>query len=77
MLPGQQSQVTVTYTSRGMDSFYYQIPTQREIRDFELTLMVNNRDFYIMVEPESDAATRTVNPMTDSPTVHRSLNGRG
>lgn len=54
MLPRQQSQITVTYTSRGMDSFYYQIPTQREIRDFELTLIVNSRAFYVMVEPESD-----------------------
>lgn len=41
MKPHQKSEISITYSSRGMDYFYYQIPVQREIKNFILTLTVD------------------------------------
>lgn len=41
MKPHQKSTIHITYSSRGMDYFYYQIPIQREIKDFVLTLTID------------------------------------
>jgi hypothetical protein len=41
MRPGEETTLSITYFSRGMDTFYYQIPDPREIRDFSLTLTVD------------------------------------
>ena len=41
MKPHQRSKVVITYSSRGMDYFYYQIPIQREIKNFNLTLAID------------------------------------
>jgi hypothetical protein len=41
MKPHQKSEVVIRYSSRGMDYFYYQIPLQREIKDFQLTLTID------------------------------------
>ncbi len=38
MEPGQVDQVRITYQSRGLERFYYQVSDVREIRDFLLTL---------------------------------------
>jgi hypothetical protein len=38
MDPGQVDEVSVTYRSRGLQRFYYQVSDVREIRDFLLTL---------------------------------------
>lgn len=40
MEPHQKSEIAIRYSSRGMDYFYYQIPLQREIKDFQLTLTI-------------------------------------
>jgi hypothetical protein len=37
----QTRTVVVSYSSRGMGSYYYQIPYQREIRNFELTVTLD------------------------------------
>jgi len=60
MQPQQQIQVTVYYTSTGLDGFYYQIPTQREITRFKLSLSVDTRDIYIMRDSESDILSPVV-----------------
>jgi hypothetical protein len=39
--PGQERTIVVSYSSRGMASYYYQIPNRREIRNFELTLTID------------------------------------
>ncbi len=41
MSPGEESTLMLSYFSRGMDVFYYQIPDPREIRNFSLTLTVD------------------------------------
>jgi hypothetical protein len=38
MAPGQENEVAISYTSQGLQRFYYQISDEREIRDFLLTL---------------------------------------
>lgn len=38
MTPGQENTVDVSYTSQGLQRFYYQVSDAREIRDFLLTL---------------------------------------
>ncbi|MEJ5311977.1 MAG: hypothetical protein WHX52_19605 [Anaerolineae bacterium] len=60
MQPQQQIQVTVYYTSTGLDGFYYQIPTQREIIRFKLSLSVDTRDIYVMRDSESDLLSPVV-----------------
>lgn len=60
MQPQQQIQVTVYYTSTGLDGFYYQIPAQREITRFKLSLSVDTRDIYIMRDSESDLLSPVV-----------------
>jgi hypothetical protein len=41
MTPGEETTLSISYFSRGMDVFYYQIPEPREIRNFSLTLTVD------------------------------------
>lgn len=41
MKPRQKSEIVIRYSSRGMDYFYYQIPLQREIKNFQLTLTID------------------------------------
>jgi hypothetical protein len=41
MAPGEETSLSISYFSRGMDVFYYQIPDPREVRNFSLTLTVD------------------------------------
>jgi hypothetical protein len=52
MRPGQESTIVVSYRSRGMDTFYYQIPTQRHIQDFILTLTIDRLPVDLLNYPE-------------------------
>ena len=52
MKPYQESVVEVSYSSRGMDYFYYQIPYQREIKDFELILEIDRLPTNLLNYPE-------------------------
>jgi hypothetical protein len=54
MRPQQQREVVVAYTSKGMEDFFYHVPAQREIRNFALTLTVDSRAFFILVDPQTD-----------------------
>jgi hypothetical protein len=42
MGPGDRRKIVVSYKSRGMDSYYYQIQEAREIRDFLLTMVLTD-----------------------------------
>lgn len=52
MKPLQKSTIHITYYSRGMDYFYYQIPVQREIKDFILTLTVDRLPVSLLNYPD-------------------------
>jgi len=52
MQPQQRSKIVVTYSSRGMEYFYYQVPAQREIRNFVLTLTVDRLPISLLNYPE-------------------------
>lgn len=52
MTPHQRSIVHITYFSRGMDYFYYQIPVQREIKNFALTLTVDRLPVSLLNYPD-------------------------
>jgi hypothetical protein len=52
MQPRQQSEIVVTYSSRGMETFYYQVPAKREIKDFELTLTVDRLPVSLLNYPQ-------------------------
>jgi hypothetical protein len=52
MKPHQHSQVVITYASRGMDYFYYQIPVQREIKNFSLKLTVDRLPVSLLNYPD-------------------------
>jgi hypothetical protein len=54
MKPQQQSEIMVTYTARGMEDYFYQVPVQREIKNFALTLTVNSQAIHIITEPGSE-----------------------
>jgi hypothetical protein len=40
MAPGERASIAVSYATRGVEHFYYQIPEPREIRDFALAMRV-------------------------------------
>jgi hypothetical protein len=65
MRPHQQSEVTVTYSSRGMDYFYYQIPIQREIRNFVLTLTVDRLPVSLLNYPDGVITPTDIKPTED------------
>jgi hypothetical protein len=65
MRPGQRSTVVATYTSRGMDTFYYQIPVQREIKDFVLTLTVDRLPVSLLNYPERCLTPTEIKPTDD------------
>lgn len=56
MRPDQQSQVVVTYTTLGTESYYYEVPTQREIRNLALTITFDAKKYYVLTKPETDQA---------------------
>ena len=52
MQPHQESEIVITYSSRGMDHFYYQIPVQREIKNFVLTLTIDRLPVSLLNYPD-------------------------
>ncbi len=65
MKPHQQSQVVITYSSRGMDYFYYQIPVQREIKNFSLTLTVDRLPVSLLNYPDGVITPTDIQPTED------------
>jgi hypothetical protein len=52
MNPHQISQLEITYSTRGLDYFYYQIPVQREIKKFMLTLTIDRLPMSLVNYPD-------------------------
>ncbi len=65
MKPHQQSQVIITYSSRGMDYFYYQIPVQREINNFILTLTIDRLPVSLLNYPYGVITPTEIKPTSD------------
>jgi hypothetical protein len=65
MTPHQQSTITITYTSRGMNYLYYQIPSQRRITNFQLTLSVDKLPVSLLNYPEGILAPTQIEATDD------------
>jgi hypothetical protein len=65
MVPHQQSKIDIAYKSRGMDYFYYQIPVQREIKAFALTLSVDRLPVSLLNYPDGVITPTQVQPTND------------
>jgi len=65
MAAHQQIQVDISYTSRGMDYFYYQIPIQRDIRDFIFTLRVDRLPMSLLNYPSGVLTPTEIQPTED------------
>lgn len=65
MTPGQQNKIVVIYTSRGMESFYYQVPTQREIKNFDFTLTVDRLPVSLLNYPVGCLTPMEIEPTAD------------
>ncbi len=65
MGPHQKSNLVVTYSSRGMDYFFYQIPVQREIKNFILTLTVDRLPVSLINYPDGVITPTEIKPTTD------------
>src|SRR5579859_5619650 len=65
MKPGEHHTVVVSYRSRGVEQFYYQIPDAREIRDFTLTLTVPGLPVGDVNYPERCLTPSKVEPTPD------------
>jgi hypothetical protein len=52
MTPHQQFQLDIAYSSRGMDFFYYRVPYQRYINDFEFTLTIDRLPTTLLNYPD-------------------------
>ncbi len=65
MEPHKRSTILITYSSRGMDYFYYQIPIQREIRNFSLTLTVDRLPVSLLNYPDGVITPTAIQPTND------------
>ncbi len=65
MKPHQQSKIVVSYSSRGMDTFYYQIYSQREIKNFVLTLTVDRLPVSLLNYPNGALTPTEIKPTAD------------
>jgi hypothetical protein len=65
MEPHQKSTIRVIYTSRGMSYLYYQIPTQRPIKNFVLTVTIDKLPVTLLNYPEGILAPTTIQPFNN------------
>jgi hypothetical protein len=65
MDPHQQSKIAISYSSRGMDYFYYQIPIQREIKNFVLVLTVDRLPVSLLNYPDGVITPTEIKPTAD------------
>lgn len=63
--PQQERTIIVSYSSRGMGSYYYQIPNQREIRNFELTVMLDQLPVDLVNYPDGVLSPMSLTPTED------------
>lgn len=62
MQPHQQSTIVVSYASRGMDTFTYQISNQREIKNFVLVVTVDRLPVSLLNYPDGALTPTEIRP---------------
>lgn len=65
VIPHRKSKVVINYASRGMDYFYYQIPVQREIKNFSLTLTIDRLPVSLLNYPDRVITPTDIKPTED------------
>ena len=65
MEPGETLRITASYTSRGVEHFYYQIPEPRQINKFKLTLTVKGLPVSEVNYPEGCLTPTELKPTPD------------
>jgi hypothetical protein len=63
--PLQPHQIIISYHSRGMETFYFQIPSQRQIKDFVLTVGVDRLPVSLLNYPDGTLTPTRVEPTAD------------
>jgi hypothetical protein len=61
----QKSKVTITYTSRGMNYLYYQIPVQRQITNFTLNVNIDKLPVSLLNYPDGILAPTEIKATPD------------
>jgi hypothetical protein len=65
MDPHQQIPVDIAYSSRGMDFFYYSVPSSRYINDFEFTLTVDRLPTTLLNYPDGVLTPTAIHATSD------------
>ncbi len=65
MKPHQQSTIQISYTSRGMDTFTYQISERREIKEFELVMTIDRLPVTLLNYPDGALTPSDIKPTED------------
>jgi hypothetical protein len=65
MSPQEKMDISISYLSRGMDTFYYQIPAQREISNFKLTLTIDQLPISMLNYPDGIITPTKIVPTKD------------
>jgi hypothetical protein len=65
MQPHEEIEVDISYASRGMDYFYYCVPENRYIDDFEFTLTVDRLPTTLLNYPDGVLSPTEVRPTDD------------
>lgn len=65
MKPHQLSTIHISYTSRGMDTFTYQISERREIKEFELVLTIDRLPVTLLNYPDGALTPSEIKPTAD------------
>jgi len=65
MTPQQRSTIEVAYTSRGMDTFTYQITNRREIKEFELSLTIDRLPVSLLNYPNGALTPTEIKSTSD------------
>ncbi len=55
MQPHQKLTVVISFVTRGMELYAFQIPEKKPIQDFSLTVNVDSLDMYVFSQPDSSA----------------------
>lgn len=65
MKPHQEKTIVIAYKTRGMEYFYYQIPIQREIKNFSLVITVDKLPTTLLNYPMGCLTPTDVKPTAD------------
>lgn len=65
MQPHERKTIVISYSTRGMEYFYYQIPRQREINSFSLTIAIDRLPNWKLNYPEGCLTPMEIKPTSD------------